>query len=39
MKVIFPEAPSGKTFNVKIKASTGESKTFSFTNTGGGEDH
>ncbi|MCL1600003.1 MAG: hypothetical protein M3112_00525 [Actinomycetia bacterium] len=39
MKVIFPDAPSGKTFNVKIKASTGESKTFSFTNTGGGEDH
>jgi hypothetical protein len=39
MEVIFPEAPSGKTFNVKIKASTGESKTFSFTNTGGGEDH
>jgi len=39
MKVIFPEAPSGKTFNVKIKASTGESMTFSFTNTGGGEDH
>jgi hypothetical protein len=39
MKVTFPEAPSGKTFNVKIKASTGESKIFSFTNTGGGEDH
>ena len=39
MKVTFPEAPSGKTFNVKIRASTGESQTFSFTNTGGGEDH
>jgi hypothetical protein len=40
MKVTFPDAPSGKTFNVKIKASTGQSKTFSFTNTGGGgEDH
>ena len=35
MKVTFPDAPSGKTFNVKIKASTGQSKTFSFTNTGG----
>ena len=39
MKVTFPEAPSGTTFNVKIKASTGESKNFTFTNTGGGEDH
>jgi hypothetical protein len=39
MKVTFPEAPSGKTFTVKIKASTGEYKKFSFTNTGGGEEH
>jgi hypothetical protein len=39
MKVKFPDAPSGKTFTVKIKASTGEYKKFSFTNTGGGEDH
>jgi hypothetical protein len=39
MKVTFPDAPSGKAFNVSIKASTGQSKTFSFTNTGGGEDH
>lgn len=39
MKVTFPDAPSGKKFNVKIKASSGESKIFSFTNTGGGEDH
>lgn len=39
MKVKFPDAPSGKTFNVKIKASTGQSRTFSFTNTGGGKDH
>ena len=38
LKVKFPDAPSGKTFNVKIKASTGQSKTFSFTNTGGGKD-
>lgn len=38
MKVKFPDAPSGKTFNVKIKASTGQSKTFTFTNTGGGKD-
>jgi len=38
MKVTFPDAPSGKTFNVKVKASTGQSKTFSFTNTGGGGD-
>lgn len=38
MKVKFPDAPSGKTFNVKIKASTGQSKTFPFTNTGGGKD-
>jgi len=37
MKVTFPDAPSGKTFNVRIKASTGQSKTFSFTNTGGGD--
>jgi hypothetical protein len=39
MKVTFPDAPSGKTFTVKIKASTGEYKKFSFTNTGGGEEH
>jgi hypothetical protein len=39
MKVTFPEAPSGKTFNVTIKASTGQSKTFTFTNTGGEQDH
>lgn len=39
MKVTFPGAPSSSTFNVKIRASTGESKTFSFTNTGGGGDH
>lgn len=39
MKVKFPDAPSGKTFNVTLKASTGQSKTFSFTNTGGGGDH
>ncbi len=38
MKVKFPDAPAGKTFNVKIKASTGQSKTFTFTNTGGGKD-
>ena len=39
MKVTFPDSPRGKTFNVKIKSSTGQSKTFTFTNTGGGEDH
>ncbi len=39
MKVEFPDAPSGKTFTVKIRASTGEYQKFSFTNTGGGEDH
>ncbi|GMQ92683.1 MAG: hypothetical protein BMS9Abin12_0160 [Acidimicrobiia bacterium] len=38
MKVTFPDAPSGKAFNVTIKASTGQSKTFSFTNTGAGKD-
>lgn len=38
MKVKFPDAPAGKTFNVRVKASTGQSKTFTFTNTGGGED-
>jgi hypothetical protein len=38
MKVKFPDAPSGKTFKVKTKASTGQSETFSFTNTGGGKD-
>jgi len=32
MKVTFPTAPSQKTFTVTIKASTGESKKFSFTN-------
>jgi len=32
MKVTFPNAPSNKTFKVTIKASTGESKKFSFTN-------
>jgi len=32
MKVTFPTAPSMKTFTVTIKASTGESKKFSFTN-------
>ena len=37
MEVTFPDAPSGKTFNVKVKASTGQSKTFSFTNTGEGK--
>ena len=39
MKVTFPEAPSGETFMVKIKSSTGEYQNFSFTNTGGGNDH
>jgi hypothetical protein len=39
IKVTFPDAPSGKTFTVKIKASTGDYQKFSFTNTGGGEDH
>jgi len=39
MKVTFPDSPQGKTFNVKIRSSTGQSKTFTFTNTGGGEDH
>jgi len=39
MKVKFPDSPSGKTFNVIIKASTGQSKTFTFTNTGSGKDH
>lgn len=39
MKVTFPDSPQGKTFNVKIKSSTGQSKTFAFTNTGGGGDH
>ncbi len=39
MKVKFPDSPVGKTFKVTIKSSTGESKTFKFTNTGGGKDH
>lgn len=39
MKVKFPDSPVGKTFNISVKASTGQSKTFSFTNTGGGKDH
>ncbi|MGI9666281.1 MAG: hypothetical protein ACR2N2_04150 [Acidimicrobiia bacterium] len=39
MKVTFASAPVGKTFEVGIKASTGEKKGFKFTNTGGGGDH
>jgi len=39
MKVKFPDSPVGQTFKVTIKSSTGESKTFKFTNTGGGKDH
>ncbi|NHZ70157.1 MAG: hypothetical protein GWP18_00775, partial [Proteobacteria bacterium] len=33
MKVKFPEAPSGKPFTVTLKASSGGSQQFSFTNT------
>lgn len=39
MKVTFAAAPVGKTFEVVVKASTGEKKVFKFTNTGGGADH
>jgi hypothetical protein len=39
MKVTFPDSPQGKTFDVKIRSSTGQYETFSFTNTGSGKDH
>lgn len=34
VKVEFPGAPAGETFTVTVSASTGESKTFTFLNTG-----
>ena len=34
IKVYFPEAPLMEEFQVKVKASTGESKVFSFIHTG-----
>jgi hypothetical protein len=39
MKVTFPDSPQGKTFDVKIRSSTSQYETFSFTNTGSGKDH
>jgi hypothetical protein len=39
LKVKFPTAPVGKTFEVTVKSSAGGSKTFTFTNTGGTKDH
>ncbi|KAA3641684.1 MAG: hypothetical protein DWP92_00815 [Armatimonadetes bacterium] len=35
IKVTFEGSPVGETFNVTVDASTGESKKFTFTNTGG----
>ena len=39
--VSFPSAPPGEKFTVTVKASTGETKSFTFVNTGGehGKDH
>ena len=39
LKVKFPTAPVGKTFEVTVTSSSGGSKTFTFTNTGSGKDH
>lgn len=39
LEVKFYEAPPGKTFEVVVESSEGDRKVFTFTNTGGGEEH